>query len=879
MSELVPRSRPSPPTAWASPGTPPGGRILPALFLGLLMVLSAFGAGAFPTASHLGTAHVASPAGGSLIHPAAAATLTLNPASGVIGTTVHASGTGFLANGTIQFTVAGQLAPSNCAADPLGDFPGTSGTACTFVVPVHPGGAITVTASGGWTVTKTIGVGSTPSNIAYDPQAGKLFVSSDASNNLTVINDTSDTTVGSIALPGSPIALAFDPTNNEVFVADSTTTPGLVSVVNASTNRLVANVTVGSRPVSAAYDSGRGEVFVTNSQSDNVSVIDASTLAVVGNVSVGYWPTGLVYVRPLGEVFVDNSFGNSVSVIADSNNSVVATVPVGNNPYNPEYDPALAEVLVVNHQDGTLSVISTATNSVTATVAVGTGPVNLAYVPSAGLSFVTNSGSGNLSVFDDASELTVQSIPLPGDGPNGILYDRGNGGVYVVNTFVDNVVELTSSVVANSTFTVDANLTAPGAVEVGATVDLTGDGFGSGAAISHLALGSAALHCLGASTGTCTQGALSADPTGAFDATFLVPSVPVGGAMNWSAVDALGNGANASVVVTLDPVAATPSATPPSAALGESVTFVTSATLGSGGYAYQWSGLPSGCASNDQPTLTCTPQRAGTYQVVVTVTDSAGFSGTSPALTFIVGAVYPLVFHETGLPTGTTWAVVVGSSTASSSGSNVSFVESNGSYTYLVLPVTGYVVSTSGLATVNGSVTIVHVVFALQKFPVVFVVIGLPVGSNWSVNVSNATTGFHLVASSTASSIVVFLANGTYTITFSFPGNFSANLTATAITVAGHATGASIGGRTGGVVTSPPTPAAGFFTPFVTAILGVLLGVVAGVLVVLALGRRRPPAPEPPPAPVRAGPARGRAAPVAAEAPADPAADPLDEVF
>jgi PKD domain len=44
-------------------------------------------------------------------------------------------------------------------------------------------------------------------------------------------------------------------------------------------------------------------------------------------------------------------------------------------------------------------------------------------------------------------------------------------------------------------------------------------------------------------------------------------------------------------------------------------------TGGEGPYSYSWSGLPSGCASQDTQTISCTVNQAGTYEVTVTVAD------------------------------------------------------------------------------------------------------------------------------------------------------------------------------------------------------------------------------------------------------------------
>ncbi len=93
-----------------------------------------------------------------------------------------------------------------------------------------------------------------------------------------------------------------------------------------------------------------------------------------------------------------------------------------------------------------------------------------------------------------------------------------------------------------------------------------------------------------------------------------------------------------SFTVYADPVITTPTATPSLIDATQSVTFQASASLGSGGNTYQWSGLPAGCVSSSTLTLTCSTAVIAantTFDVVVTVTDSNGLAVPSAVLAFV----------------------------------------------------------------------------------------------------------------------------------------------------------------------------------------------------------------------------------------------------
>lgn len=63
--------------------------------------------------------------------------------------------------------------------------------------------------------------------------------------------------------------------------------------------------------------------------------------------------------------------------------------------------------------------------------------------------------------------------------------------------------------------------------------------------------------------------------------------------------------------------------TPTLADANETVILTATATLGSGGFSYQWTGLPAGCTSGTN-TQTCLPPTPGNYSISVAATDVAG---------------------------------------------------------------------------------------------------------------------------------------------------------------------------------------------------------------------------------------------------------------
>jgi hypothetical protein len=119
---------------------------------------------------------------------------------------------------------------------------------------------------------------------------------------------------------------------------------------------------------------------------------------------------------------------------------------------------------------------------------------------------------------------------------------------------------------------------------------------------------------------------------------------------------------------------------------------------------------------------------------------------------------YPVIFTESGLPSGAEWTVYIGGSGPESSSPTIEFLEPNGSYSFTIVSQTadGYAPSpASGTVTVNGVGQNISVWFGAPSV-VNFTASGLPTGEGWSVTLNGA------IVNSTSRSIGFVETNGTY---------------------------------------------------------------------------------------------------------------------
>lgn len=157
----------------------------------------------------------------------------------------------------------------------------------------------------------------------------------------------------------------------------------------------------------------------------------------------------------------------------------------------------------------------------------------------------------------------------------------------------------------------------------------------------------------------------------------------------------------------------------------------------------------------------------GTYLYEVSTADKSytasgsGFTvqGSSVSQTiYFYPIAYPVVFHETGLPTGKSWNITIGNSKYQSTASSQTIYEINGTYTYSVGASPGYhPVTSSGSFTVNGAGKAIYVSFEAYTYNISFFEYNLPHGTQWWVNLSDGQS-----LSSNSNTNNGSLSNGTY---------------------------------------------------------------------------------------------------------------------
>jgi YVTN family beta-propeller protein len=161
---------------------------------------------------------------------------------------------------------------------------------------------------------KTIDVGQYPNDIAFNPRNNNMYVANRGSTTVSVVDGSTNEVVDTISVGSFPISIAFNPSNNDMYVANLGS--DTVSVIDSSRNTVVDTIPVGTRPQGIAFNPSNNDMYVTKQISDTVSVIDSSMNTVVNTIPVGAFPIGIAFNPRNNDMYVTNAHSNTVSVIA-----------------------------------------------------------------------------------------------------------------------------------------------------------------------------------------------------------------------------------------------------------------------------------------------------------------------------------------------------------------------------------------------------------------------------------------------------------------------------------------------------------------------------------------------------------------------------------
>ena len=300
------------------------------------------------------------------------------------------------------------------------------------------------------------GSASTPPATSPPTPTVRVYVTNEASGNLTVIDASTQSVIATAPLGKRPLGIVVSPDKKSLYVAlsgspnarprvDRKTLPPPdrsadgIGEVDADTYKIKRIIRTGSDPEHLAVSSDGKRLYVTNEDASRLSVVDAHSGEIVAMVKVGEGPEG-VAVRPDDKVvYMTSEADGAVFAIDTATHKLLKRLEVGHRPRAIGFLPDGSRAYVTLENDAATAVVDSMNHEFSRLIQLegqGNGPkprpMGIAVQPDGSAIYVTAGSFGSLFVIDPANDRTVASMPV-GQRPCGVALMPCGRTAYTAN--------------------------------------------------------------------------------------------------------------------------------------------------------------------------------------------------------------------------------------------------------------------------------------------------------------------------------------------------------------------------------------------------------------------------------------------------------------
>jgi YVTN family beta-propeller protein len=288
------------------------------------------------------------------------------------------------------------------------------------------------------------------------PPAVRVFVTNEASGDLSVIDAATQTVIATAPLGKRPRGIKASPDGKTLYVALSGSPnagPGVdpktlpppdrsadgIGEVDATTYKVRRVIHAGADPEQLDVSADGKRLYVANEDAAQVSVVDLATGTVVATVKTGEEPEG-VTIRPDGKVvYVTSEDDGAVFAIDTATNRVLGRIPVGHRPRSIGFLPDGSRAYVSLENDSALALVDAQQHKFIRLVTLeGQGntpkprPMGITVNPNGSMVYVTSGSFGNLFFLDPATNAGNVSVPV-GQRPWGVALAPDGKTIFTAN--------------------------------------------------------------------------------------------------------------------------------------------------------------------------------------------------------------------------------------------------------------------------------------------------------------------------------------------------------------------------------------------------------------------------------------------------------------
>jgi YVTN family beta-propeller protein len=251
---------------------------------------------------------------------------------------------------------------------------------------------------------------STPESPERLPDVGHplIYVSNEESNDITVIDGSTDTAVANLFVGKRPRGLKLSPDGKNLFVA------------------------LSGSPMSPP-GSDESKLPPPDRAADGIAIVDLASGRVVRTLSTGDDPESFDITQDGRLMFVSNEDAATATAVALPSGHVERVIPVGGEPEGVRIRPDGKFVYVTSEADNEVAAIDLASQKVIARIGTGPRPRGIAFTPDGSRAYVTAEQGASVTVIDATQHRAIGEIPIAASGakPMGIAISADGRTAYV----------------------------------------------------------------------------------------------------------------------------------------------------------------------------------------------------------------------------------------------------------------------------------------------------------------------------------------------------------------------------------------------------------------------------------------------------------------
>lgn len=268
----------------------------------------------------------------------------------------------------------------------------------------------------------TIDIGKRPRGIGLSPDASELYVAVSDEDVIKVVDPQSLKILREFKAGSDPETFAVHP-NGHIYISNED--DAKASVYDPKTGKLIAEIPVGLEPEGVAISPDGSKVIITSESTNMLHVVSVPEHKITGNILVGARPRAATFTRDDKFAYASAEIGGEILKVDITSNKIVKKGSVGDEKAKPK-DVVLSKdekiLYVAGGRADKVFVMDANTLEIMKSIPVGKRVWGLAMTRDGKRIYTTDGTSSTVSVIDTDSNTVITTIPV-GEMPWGVVID------------------------------------------------------------------------------------------------------------------------------------------------------------------------------------------------------------------------------------------------------------------------------------------------------------------------------------------------------------------------------------------------------------------------------------------------------------------------